>query len=177
MLWPSFACLPASIKSNGIIPSEKKIQDKKEYDNCSAMNVWFYIFRLECVKYHKIKLFKETRFNSMVLIFSPIAYKAHLQPPEPTCEHHLAITCISPLFSRCRCLFIVSLYFICSFKVQIEFSPHWTLQFKITARDLQVMGHKTHLIFTKGGLRLLNSVTFRETSVSYEPVKSAYICK
>lgn len=39
------------------------------------------------------------------------------------------------------------------------------------------MGHNTHLMPTKEGLDHLLSVTFPETSVSYEPVKSAYICK
>lgn len=99
----------------------------------------------------------------------------HLRP-------HVSTTCPSPAHTLFYFEMQLSPYgvvvFICSSRGQIESAPsHWTLPFKIIAKDLQVMSHNTHLIPTKEGLDHLLSVTFRETSVSYEPVKSAYICK
>lgn len=104
----------------------------------------------------------------------------HLHP-------HVSTTCPSPAHTLFYFEMQLSPYgvvvFICSSRGQIESaSPpptttHWTLPFKIIAKDLQVMSHNTHLIPTKECLDHLLSVTFRETSVSYEPVKSAYICK
>lgn len=95
MYYPSFACIPASYMSNGIILSKiMKFSIKKEYDDCLAVNLKAVIR----IKY-RIKLLKNKKIdcNAMgIFYFSQIACKTGSHPPEPTCEHHLPITGTHP---------------------------------------------------------------------------------